>query len=43
MEVGASNGDRGTLRRDLNDIGERVEEVAELTVVNSERFGSRQA
>ena len=43
MEVGASNGDSGTLRRDLNDIGERVEEVTEFTALNSERLGSRQA
>ena len=34
VEVGSREGDVGSLRRDLNEIGERVEEVTELTVLD---------
>ena len=34
VEVGTREGDVGSLRRDLNEIGVRVEEVTELTVLN---------
>ena len=43
VEVGTRDCDIGTLRRDLNKIGERVEEVAELRVLNEKGLGSREA
>ena len=39
VEVGASNCDVGTLRRDLNKTREGIEEVAKLTVLNQKRLG----
>ena len=38
VEVGTRDSNVGTLRRDLNKIGERVEEVTELTVLNKKRL-----
>ena len=38
--MGAREGDVGSLWRDLDQIGERVEEVVELRVLNEERLGS---
>ena len=43
VEVSAGDGDIGALRRDLNQVGERVEEVAEFTVLNEERLRRAQA
>ena len=43
VEVGSREGDVGSLRRDLNEIGVRVKEVTELTILNEERLGSSQA
>ena len=34
VEVRTSDGDVGSLRRDLDNIGVRVEEVAELTIID---------
>ena len=43
MEVSAGDGDVGALRRDLNQVRERVEEIAEFTVLNEESLRSSQA
>ena len=43
VELGTRDRDIGTLRRDLNKIRERVEEVAELRVLNEKGLGSREA
>ena len=38
MKVGPCHCDISTLRRDLDEIGEGIEEVTELTVLNDKRL-----
>ena len=43
VEVGIRDCDIGTLGRDLYEVGERVEEVTELTVLDEQRLRGCQA